>query len=171
MQSFVDTARVQPAPRRLTSPLPLVGFVVFAVAMASFARVPLLPDIGRELRLSAAEIGMLTTAFALGRLAMDLPAGRVADGLPPGRALAGSGLAVLAGGALLAAAASPAAAVGGMVGLGLASALTNTTAMTAFATGAPAHRRGTAMAGFTTALMSGQALGPAVAGALAGLAA
>jgi MFS family permease len=42
--------------------------------------------------------------------------------------------------------------------------------MTLFATSAPHERRGTAMAGFSMALMTGQTLGPAVGGALAGLA-
>ena len=54
--------------------------------------------------------------------------------------------------------------------LGVASALTNTTGMTVFATSAPPERRGTAMAGFSMALMTGQTLGPAVGGLIAGLA-
>jgi MFS family permease len=54
--------------------------------------------------------------------------------------------------------------------LGAATALTNTIGMTLFATSAPRERRGAAMAGFSTALMTGQTLGPAVGGALAGLA-
>ena len=54
--------------------------------------------------------------------------------------------------------------------LGVASALTNTTGMTLFATSAPSERRGTAMAGFSMALMTGQMLGPAIGGAVAGLA-
>ena len=53
----------------------VVGAIVFAVAVASFSRIPLLPDIGADLSLGAGEIGLLTTAFGLGRLAMDLPAG------------------------------------------------------------------------------------------------
>jgi MFS transporter, DHA1 family, multidrug resistance protein len=54
--------------------------------------------------------------------------------------------------------------------LGAASALTNTTGMTLFATSAPPERRGTAMAGFSMALMTGQTLGPAIGGLIAGLA-
>jgi MFS family permease len=53
--------------------------------------------------------------------------------------------------------------------LGVASSLTNTTGMTLFATSAPAERRGAAMAGFSMALMTGQTLGPAVGGLIAGL--
>jgi MFS family permease len=54
--------------------------------------------------------------------------------------------------------------------LGVSSALTNTTGMTLFATSAPAARRGAAMAVFSMALMTGQTLGPAVGGVVAGVA-
>ena len=53
--------------------------------------------------------------------------------------------------------------------LGLASSLTNTTGMTLFATSAPAERRGAAMAAFSMALMTGQTLGPAIGGIVAGI--
>lgn len=151
-------------------PLLLVGGVVFAVAVASFTRVPLLPDIARELQLSVGDIGLMTTAFAVGRLAMDLPAGRVAGRLAPGRALAGSGIGVVLAGGVMGSAHSLAQTLAGMTLLGAASALTNTTGMTVFATWAPAARRGTAMAGYSTALMIGQSLGPAFGGAVGGLA-
>jgi predicted MFS family arabinose efflux permease len=148
----------------------LAGGVVLAVAVASFMRAPLLPEIGRDLRLTAADLAMITTAFALGRLVMDLPAGRLADRLPPARALAGTGVGVALSAALLAGAGSLLHALTAVFFLGAASALTNTTGMTVFATSAPPERRGTAMAGFSMALMTGQTLGPAVGGLLAGLA-
>jgi MFS family permease len=151
-------------------PTLLAGGVVFAVAIASFLRAPLLPAIGRDLGVTAAAVAMITTAFALGRLVMDLPAGRLADRLPPGRALAGSGVGVAVSAALLGTAQSLAQALAGVFFLGVASALTNTTGMTVFATSAPSERRGTAMAGFSMALMTGQMLGPAIGGAVAGLA-
>jgi DHA1 family multidrug resistance protein-like MFS transporter len=151
-------------------PTLLAGGVVLVVAVASFMRAPLLPDIGRDLRLTAADLAMITVAFALGRLVMDLPAGRLADRLPPGPALAGTGVAVALSAVLLAAAGSFAQALAAVFFLGAASALTNTTGMTVFATSAPAERRGVAMAGFSMALMTGQTLGPAVGGAIAGLA-
>ena len=147
----------------------LAGGVVLAVGIASFMRAPLLPEIGRDLELTAASLAMITTAFALGRLVMDLPAGRLADRLPPGRALAGTGVGVAISALLLATAQSLAQALVGVFFLGAASSLTNTTGMTLFATSAPAERRGTAMAGFSTALMTGQTLGPAVGGLVAGL--
>ena len=155
---------------RVRGPTLLAGGVVFAVAIASFMRAPLLPAIGRDLGITAAAVATITTAFALGRLVMDLPAGRLADRLPPGRALAGSGVGVAVSAALLATAQSLAQALAGVFFLGVASALTNTTGMTLFATSAPSERRGTAMAGFSMALMTGQMLGPAIGGAVAGLA-
>src|SRR3954451_4536635 len=72
----------------------LVGGVVFAVAVASFTRVPLLPDIGATLSLSDGDLGLLTAAFGLGRLLTDLPAGRIASSVSPRRGLAGAGVAL-----------------------------------------------------------------------------
>jgi DHA1 family multidrug resistance protein-like MFS transporter len=147
----------------------LPGGVVLAVGVASFMRAPLLPEIGRDLRVGAADLALITTAFAIGRLMMDLPAGRLADRLPPGPALAGTGLGVAISAAILGTAQSLAQALAGVFFLGVASSLTNTTGMTLFATSAPAERRGAAMAGFSMALMTGQTLGPAVGGLIAGL--
>lgn len=156
--------------RPTPTPTFLAGGVVLVVAIASFMRAPLLPDIGEDLELTAAGLAMITTAFALGRLVMDLPAGRLADRLQPGPALAGTGIGVALSAMLLAAAGSFAQALAAVFFLGAASALTNTTGMTVFATSAPAERRGAAMAGFSMALMTGQTLGPAAGGAIAGLA-
>src|SRR5918999_6523117 len=97
VQTFVTASRAH-----LSGPTLLAGGVVLSVAVASFMRAPLLPDIGRDLRLTAADLAMITTAFALGRLVMDLPAGRLADRLPPGPALAGTGAGVAISAALLA---------------------------------------------------------------------
>jgi predicted MFS family arabinose efflux permease len=165
VQSFVTASRAH-----LSGPTLLAGGVVLSVAVASFMRAPLLPEIGRDLRLTAADLAMITTAFALGRLVMDLPAGRLADRLPPGPALAGTGVGVALSAGLLAGAGSFAHALVAVFFLGAASALTNTTGMTVFATSAAPERRGAAMAGFSMALMTGQTLGPAIGGAIAGLA-
>jgi MFS family permease len=148
----------------------LPGGVVLAVGIASFMRAPLLPEIGRDLHVGAADLAFLTTAFAIGRLVMDLPAGRLADGRPPALVLAGTGLGVAISAALLGTADAFGVALAGMFFLGVASSLTNTTGMTLFATSAPAERRGAAMAAFSMALMTGQTLGPAVGGIVAGLA-
>jgi MFS transporter, DHA1 family, multidrug resistance protein len=150
-------------------PMLLPGGVVLAVGVASFMRAPLLPEIGNDLRVGAADLALITTAFAIGRLIMDLPAGRLADRLPPGPALAGTGLGVAISAAILGTAQSLAQAMVGVFFLGVASSLTNTTGMTLFATSAPAARRGAAMAGFSMALMTGQTLGPAVGGLIAGI--
>jgi DHA1 family multidrug resistance protein-like MFS transporter len=148
----------------------LPGGVVLAVGIASFMRAPLLPEIGDDLQVGAADLALLTTAFAVGRLVMDLPAGRLADGRPPARVLALTGLGVAISAALLGSAEALGVALAGMFFLGVASSLTNTTGMTLFATSAPAERRGAAMAAFSMALMTGQTLGPAVGGIVAGLA-
>ena len=148
----------------------VIGAIVFAVAVAAFSRVPLLPDIGADLSLTAGQVGLLTTAFGLGRLIMDLPAGRLADAIDPTLALAASGVALAFSAGLLAAAGSFAVAMFASGLIGCATAVTNTTGMYAFATATAAQRRGASMALYTTALMSGQMVGPAIGGALATLA-
>ena len=153
----------------LRPPLPLVAGVVFAVALASFFRVPVLPDIARDLSLSAGQLSLITTAFAVGRLVVDLPAGRVADAFPVHRVLAGAGLALCLGSVLLGLSGSLAQAIAASAVLGVASSVTNTTAMAQFSTSVPAERRGSAMAVFSMSLLSGQTFGPALGGVLAGL--
>jgi MFS family permease len=146
-----------------------VGTVVFVVTAAAFSRVPLLPDIGRDLSLTAGQIGLLTTAFGVGRLGTDLPAGRLNQAAPAYVGLAGAGVLLTLSCGLLAIAGSFAVAVAASALIGCASALTNTTGMYAFATATGAARRGASMALFTTALMTGQMVGPAFGGALGGL--
>jgi predicted MFS family arabinose efflux permease len=153
----------------LRPPLPLVGGVVFAVALASFFRVPVLPDIARDLSLSAGQLSLITTAFAVGRLVVDLPAGRVADAFPAHRVLAGAGLALCLGSVMLGLSGSLLHAVAASAVLGVASSVTNTTAMAQFSSNVPAERRGSAMALFSMSLLSGQTFGPALGGVLAGL--
>jgi predicted MFS family arabinose efflux permease len=146
-----------------------VGAVVFVVTAAAFSRVPLLPDIGRDLSLTTAQIGLFTTAFGVGRLATDLPAGRLNQAAPAYVGLAGAGVLLAISCGLLAIAGSFVVAVVASALIGCASALTNTTGMYAFATATGAATRGTSMALFTTALMTGQMAGPALGGALGGL--
>jgi MFS family permease len=174
-----SSAEVEPPPSRGREPddahrIPVsraaAGTAVFAIAVASFTRIPLLPDIGATLSLSGADLGLLTAAFGLGRLLTDLPAGRIASSISPRRGLAGAGVAMAIACALLATAGSFAQALVASALIGSASALTNTTGMYAFATAGGAERRGANMALFSSALMSGQTVGPAVGGALAALA-
>lgn len=148
----------------------LVGAIVFAVAVAAFSRIPLLPDIGRDLALTAGEIGLLTTAFGVGRLLMDLPAGRLAGAVAPPAALGGAGIALAVSCAILAASQTMVQALVGSALIGCSSALTNTVGMYAFATATGAERRGASMAMYVTALMSGQMVGPTIGGAIGSLA-
>ena len=148
----------------------IVGAIVFAVAVAAFSRIPLLPDIGADLALTAGEIGLLTTAFGLGRLLMDLPAGRLAGAVEPSIALGGAGVALALSCGLLAASQTLLEALVGCALIGCSSALTNTIGMYSFATATGAERRGASMALYVTALMSGQMLGPTLGGAIGSLA-
>lgn len=147
----------------------LVGAAIFAVAVAAFSRIPLLPDIGRDLSLTTGEIGLLTTTFGLGRLVTDLPAGRLSGAVSPSAALAAAGVGLAVSCALLAVSQSIAEAMIASGWIGCASALTNTTGMYAFATATRADRRGASMALYTGALMSGQMVGPALGGAIGSL--
>jgi predicted MFS family arabinose efflux permease len=170
LRSGTSRPRESAAEHRASISRTLVGGVVFAVAVASFVRIPLLPDIGATLSLSDGDLGLLTAAFGLGRLLTDLPAGRIASSVSPRRGLAGAGIALALACALFATAGSFAQALVASALIGCASALTNTTGMYAFATAAGAERRGANMALYSSALMSGQTVGPAAGGALAAFA-
>lgn len=157
---------------RRAAPLPLramgvVGGAVFAISTLAFFRVPLLPDMGAELGLSPSVLGLVATVFAIGRLVTDIPAGRLADRVGVLALLAGSSLLMTAGGALLASAPTATVVLIAAFVLGVGSSVTNTSGMTYFSAGAPAERRGTALAVFSAALLGGQALGPTSAGLLA----
>ena len=144
----------------------VVGGFVLAISVAAFFRVPLLPTIGEELALSPTDLGLLTTVFAIGRLATDIPAGRLADRLssPAMLGLAGGALAV--GSLVFGLAPTGTWALAASLVLGIASATANTSGMTYFSTAAPRAQRGMAMAGFSAALLGGQALGPLLGGVL-----
>ena len=150
-------------------PLPLVGGVVFAVALVAFSRVPLLPEIADDLSLSTQSVSMITVGFAIGRLIMDLPAGRIADRLHPLISMGVTGVGIALAAALIASAGTLAVAVVGSALLGLVSAQTNTSAMKAYATRGRRGARGRSMATYSTVLTTGQTLGPAFGGILAGL--
>ncbi|MPZ74423.1 MAG: MFS transporter [Nitriliruptorales bacterium] len=163
-----DPAHTHAAPPRLR-PMVLVGAAVFGISMVAFFRVPLLPSIGRELSMTAADLGLITTAFAVGRLATDIPAGWLADARSA-RWMLGAAAALLAVGSLVLAAA-PTATVVYLAAflLGVSSAATNTTGSAYFAQVAPAQQRGRSLAGFSAALLGGQAVGPTLGGLFAAL--
>jgi MFS family permease len=138
---------------------------LFAITVAAFLRPPLLPDIGRDLTLSSLGLGALGSVFALGRLAADIPAGRLSDSRAPGAMMIASASMVAVGSLALAAAPTSTVAFVAVFVLGIGSTWTLTTAQAHFAT-APRARRGLAMSFFAAALLTGQAIGPVVGGAI-----
>lgn len=144
----------------------VVGGLVLAISIAAFFRVPLLPSVGAELQMTAGQLGLLTAVFGAGRLATDLPAGRLSDRYSPVAMLGFSGVALAVGSIVFGLAPSATVVISSAFVLGIASATANTSGMTYFSTAAPRHQRGMAMAGFSAALLGGQAIGPALGGAL-----
>lgn len=142
-----------------------VAASLFAITVAAFLRPPLLPEIGRDLNLSALGLGAMGSVFALGRLAADLPAGRLSDRSSAPRMMIGAAVMVAIGSAMLALSPTSLAAFIAVFVLGAGSAWTLTTAQAHFAT-APKERRGAAMSIFAGALLTAQAFAPALGGAV-----
>lgn len=142
-----------------------IAVALFFITVAAFLRPPLLPEIGRDLGLSALGLGALGSVFAVGRLAADVPAGRLSDRLAPGRMMMIAGILVAIGSVILATAPSSAIAFGSVLVLGAGSAWTLTTAQAYYAH-APRERRGAAMSVFAGSLLTAQVVGPAVGGAI-----
>ncbi len=149
-------------PSRLT----LVGVAVFVITVAAHVRTPLLPEMGRELAMGPAALGAFVAVFALGRILTDVPVGRLTDSHPTRTMLAIAAGIVAAGSLVAGASPTSAVAYAAAFALGAGSAWTNTTGIAAFAE-APRERRGVAMSGFATALLVGQATGPALGGSIA----
>lgn len=156
------------AVRSLLAPLWAVGLGVFAIALAGHFRVPLLVDIGSDFALSSSDIALITTFFGLGRLCSDLPAGYVNDRAPARWLFAGAAVLMGAGGLLFAYAEHAVAVYVAAFAMGTSSAVSNTTGMAVFSTATDQARRGTAMALFSAAMLTGQAVGPALSGWVAG---
>jgi MFS family permease len=132
-------------------------------------RTPLLSEMGDELALAGGAVGAITSVFGLGRIVANLPAGWIADRYPP---IVGVGIAttLMAAGSLsIAFAPGIVVLLIGVGAVGIASAMMNTTAMTTLTRGAAPGRRGQAMARYSTSLMTGQIIGPALAGIGAGV--
>jgi predicted MFS family arabinose efflux permease len=153
--------------RPLYRQLALVGTAVLVLSTTAFFRVPLLPEIGRDLTMSAGQLGLVTSMFAAGRLLADLPAGRLLERVRATGLLAVSASVMMIGSVALSAAGQALTAYGAAFALGIASAVTNATGMHTFSVAAPRQRRGTSLAVFSTALLAGQALGPFAGGAIA----
>ena len=146
--------------------LPLAVFVLL-VSTIAWVRVPVLPELGRDLTLTPTQLGWVVAGFGLGRLAMDLPAGRLADRFDPLGLFSLAALGMAAASALLATAGTLTAVVVAAFVLGVGSSVGNTTGMTAMSGAAPAERRGSAMALYSGSLLVGQAVGPVLGGAAA----
>jgi len=142
-----------------------MGAGLFVITSIAFLRAPLLPDIGRDLGLSALGLGGLGSAFALGRLAADFPAGRVTDRARPGIMMATAAGIVSAGSLGFGLAPLAVIAFVAVFALGIGSTWTLTGSMAFFAR-APKVGRGMSMSFFAAALLVGQAVGPAVGGLL-----
>jgi len=134
--------------------------------VAAFFRIPLVAEIGSELKLSSVGVGALASLFAIGRVVTDVPAGRLTDRVRPGVMMAIAGALVAVGSGLLALAQTAWVAYVGVFVAGAGSAWTLTTSMAFFAR-APKARRGQSLSFMAAALMTGQAIGPAIAGVMA----
>jgi MFS family permease len=163
----MSTTPSEPDSAKLTRAAVPIGLATVVITIAAFFRVPLLPQIGDDLSMSAADLGALTTVFALGRLITDIPAGRMADKVRATRMMANS--AMLVGLASFLLALAPVALVAYVASflLGLGSALTNTTGMTYFSSAASTARRGASVSIFAAGLLMGQAIGPTLGGLIA----
>lgn len=143
-----------------------MGAGLFLITSIAFLRAPLLPDIGRDLGLSALGLGGLGSVFALGRLTADFPAGHVTDRARPGMMMATAAAIVAIGSLFFGLAPRALVAFVAAFAMGIGSTWTLTGSMAFFAK-APRVRRGMSMSFFAAALLVGQAVGPAAGGLLA----
>jgi predicted MFS family arabinose efflux permease len=128
----------------------MVGAGTFAIG----AFAPLLPEIGRSLRLSDLELGVLAGAFGFARMTADLPAGlfvrrHLRAALVLGPAILIAGIACLTGGASL-----PVLVLGRAL-MGLGHALAMVGALTTLLRGDTGARVGAALAGIELSGMLG----------------
>lgn len=147
--------------RPLRSGLIIALFLTTAI---SSLRIPLLPEIGAQLDVGSGEIGVITAVFGFGRIITNIPAGRIADRLSPALSSLFAALFMTAGTTVIALAPGFAQLLVGIAITGSASAMMNTTAMTTLTRSAAPGKRGAAMATYSTSLMTGQIVGPALAG-------
>jgi MFS family permease len=143
--------------------------VAIVVALGFGLIVPVLPLYARSFGVSAAEIGLLVSAFSLVRLLCDVPAGRLVDRL-------GSSRAVALGTALVGASSAAAGLANTFVQLvvlrglgGVGSALFSSGLMAYILTVVPRERMGRAMGLYHGAFLLGSAFGPTVGGLTADL--
>lgn len=145
-----------------------MGAGLFVITSIAFLRAPLLPDIGRDLGLSALGLGGLGSAFALGRLTADFPAGALTDRSRPGAMMAIAASIVAVGSLVFGLSPIAVVAFVAAFGLGIGSTWTLTGSMAFFAR-APRVQRGASMAFMAAALLVGQAIGPFLGGLMGAL--
>lgn len=149
---------------RLDAVAAFVAGAVLGISCLAFFRLPLLPEIGEELSLSFTEVGAISVAFAIGRLATDMPAGTISYRVHPALPYLMAGLVMAMGSVLVGIAGNMFVVWAGAFVIGSASSISNTAGMTYFAMRARRASRGRSIAVFSTALLTGQALGPMIAG-------
>jgi MFS family permease len=144
--------------------------IIATVAVANFGNnivAPIVPSIRAEFGASAVQVGMVVSGFAFGRLAMDLPAGYLADRISVTRMFT-LGILISAAAACLAWASSDLQQlVIFRTLMGFGSAIMSTVALVMLTSITPSDQRGTVLAYYTSALLMGQAIAPAVGGYLA----
>src|SRR3954471_19740820 len=153
-------------PRRAWPPAAIDPVVLPAAAVAIVVAlgfglvVPVLPLYARSFGVTAAQVGLLVSAFAFVRLLCDLPAGRLVGRIGSARASA-FGTAVVAVSSAAAGLAPTFALLVLFRGLGgVGSALFSTGLMSYLLAAVPRERMGRAMSAFNRAFLLGSALGP-----------
>lgn len=140
-----------------------VTATLFVLAMVATMRLPVLVDMAAELSLTASDLGLMTSCFAVGRLATDLPAGVLFDRASKASMLIGGALLMATGSVMFALAPGRTTLLAAAVVLGIGSSISVTTGM-GHASEAAGSRRGQAMGLFTAGMLGGQALGPTLGG-------
>ena len=141
----------------------LVSGAVLTLTAIAFFRVPLLPELGRELAMTTFQLGLVTTIFAVGRFVADLPGGHFADRVRARSLIALSAVGVAAGSLVMGMSVAALTIYIGAFALGVSSSTTNATGMTFFSNVGGDSHRGTSMAVFSAALLAGTgalAIGP-----------
>jgi len=143
--------------------------VSIVVALGFGLVAPILPLYARSFGVSAAQVGLLVSAFAFVRLVSDLPAGKLVGWIGAARATA-LGTAMVAVSSAAAGLASTFALLVLFRSLGgVGSALFSTGLMGYLLAVVPRERMGRAMSAFNGSFLLGSAFGPAVGGLAAGV--
>ncbi len=154
-------------------PLPIgVIAIILTVVIANLGNnivAPVMPALRTYFNSTAAEVGLVASGFGLGRLVMDMPAGYLTDRISANR-LFTLGILISAGAASLAAASSTLQQlILFRTLMGFGSAIVSTVALVLLVNIARPDQRGEVLAYYTSSLLFGQAISPAIGGYLASL--